>query len=160
MVLYPFRPLYHTPPLREEARAAARCQDTPSPLQLACHKYLVSGHIGGLEAKIGGRRHYGCDECGESAFVIFGRKCGCLEAGGLATIHRAMANRSYCRWNDRVGPRRAPKCPSFEPSFLGGSNTSLAPFFNILNCLMQFFAQASSPAPVWCRGYPKMLVGS
>ena len=43
--------------------------------------------------------------------------CGCLETGGLeglTTTHRLMVNRSWCRWNDRIGPQCAPKCPSFE----------------------------------------------
>ena len=47
----------------------------------------------------------------------FEGNCGCLETGGLTTTHRLMVNRSWCRCNDRMGARCAPKCPSFEPPF-------------------------------------------
>ena len=62
----------------------------------------------------------------------FEGNCGCLETGGLTTTHRLMVNRSWCRWNDRIGPQCAPKCPSFEPPFGRFTNTRLGPYFRIL----------------------------
>ena len=47
----------------------------------------------------------------------FEGNCGCLETGGLTTTHMSMVNRSWCRCNDRMGARCAPKCPSFGPPF-------------------------------------------
>ena len=34
----------------------------------------------------------------------------------LPTTQKSMASRPWCRLNNRIGPRCAPKCPSFEPS--------------------------------------------
>ena len=84
----------------------------------------------------------------------FEGNCGCLETGGLTTTHRLMVNRSWCRWNDRIGPQCAPKCPSFEPP-LGGSNTRLGPYFRILSfstavfCYIQLASSTVVPVVHW-----------
>ena len=70
------------------------------------------------------------------------RNCGCLKTGGLGTTHRSVLNRSWSRWNDRIGPICAPKCPSFEFS-LGGSNTRLAPYFTMFSFSTAVFCSIS-----------------
>ena len=49
-------------------------------------------------------------------FCYFEWNYRCLEGGVLPTTHRSMTNRPWCRLNNRIGPRCALKCPSFEPS--------------------------------------------
>ena len=84
----------------------------------------------------------------------FEGNCGCLETGGLTTTHRLMVNRSWCRCNDRMGARCAPKCPSFEPR-LGGSNPRLGPYFRILTfstaifCYIQLASSSVVPEVPW-----------
>ena len=70
------------------------------------------------------------------------RNCGCLKTGGLGTAHRSVLNRSWSRWNDRIGPLCAPKCPSFE-IWLGGSNTRLAPYVTMFSFSTAVFCSIS-----------------
>ena len=65
-------------------------------------------------------------------FCYFEWNYRCLEGGVLPTTHRSMTNRPWCRLNNRIGPRCAPRSDPRSNPRLGGSNTCLAPYFNIL----------------------------
>ena len=52
-----------------------------------------------------------------SSRILIGGPLGWGDWRGLSKTQKLVVNRSWCRCNDRMGARCAPKCPSFQPPF-------------------------------------------
>jgi len=81
-----------------------------------------------------------------SSRILIGGPLGWGDWRGLSKTQKLVVNRSWCRCNDRMGARCAPKCPSFQPPFGRFEHTLLGLYFCGAEGTLEFSWGANSHA--------------